>query len=83
MNFIVSDFFTDSLAWLTDAEQKAVKTTAFELQLSTINYSLSTGHQPPATDLWTLVTDHYPLHLPLPTGHVHAKEYNYEYEVKD
>ena len=34
MNFRIADTFTDSLARLTGDEQKAVKTTAFDLQLS-------------------------------------------------
>jgi len=42
LTFLISDTFTDSLARLTGDEQKAVKTTAFELQLAT-------GHQLPAT----------------------------------
>ncbi|MFZ1412991.1 MAG: hypothetical protein WAS73_00205 [Defluviicoccus sp.] len=33
MNFRIADTFTDSLARLTAQEQKAVKTTAFDLQL--------------------------------------------------
>jgi len=33
MNFLISDTFTDSLARLTGDEQKAVKTTAFDLQM--------------------------------------------------
>ena len=33
MDFRIADTFTDSLARLTGAEQKAVKTTAFDLQL--------------------------------------------------
>lgn len=33
MNFLIADSFTDSLARLTGAEQKAAKTTAFDLQL--------------------------------------------------
>ncbi len=33
MEFRIADTFTDSLARLTGAEQKAVKTTAFDLQL--------------------------------------------------
>lgn len=33
MNFLIADTFTDSLARLTGAEQKAVKMTAFDLQL--------------------------------------------------
>ena len=34
MEFRISDTFTDSLSKLTDQEQKAVKTTAFDLQLN-------------------------------------------------
>jgi hypothetical protein len=34
MNFLISDTFTDSLARLTGDEQKAVKTTAFDLQMN-------------------------------------------------
>ena len=33
MNFLIADTFTDSLARLTGDEQKAVKTTAFDLQM--------------------------------------------------
>lgn len=33
MDFRIADTFTDSLARLTSEEQKAVKTTAFDLQL--------------------------------------------------
>lgn len=34
MNFRIADTFTDSLAKLTDQEQKTVKTTAFDLQMN-------------------------------------------------
>ena len=34
MNFIIVDTFTDSLTRLTGEEQKAVKTTAFDLQMN-------------------------------------------------
>jgi mRNA-degrading endonuclease RelE of RelBE toxin-antitoxin system len=34
MNFVIADTFTDSLARLTGDEQKAVKTTAFDLQMN-------------------------------------------------
>jgi len=34
MEFLIADTFTDSLAKLTGEEQKAVKTTAFDLQLN-------------------------------------------------
>lgn len=37
MQFRISDTFTDSLARLTGDEQKAVKTTAFDLQLNPAN----------------------------------------------
>jgi len=37
MNFLLADTFTDSLARLTGDEQKAVKTTAFDLQLNPAN----------------------------------------------
>jgi mRNA-degrading endonuclease RelE of RelBE toxin-antitoxin system len=40
MNFRIADTFTDSLAKLTGAEQKAVKTTAFDLQLNPAHPSL-------------------------------------------
>jgi len=41
MNFRIADTFTDSLAKLTGEEQKAVKTTAFDLQLNPANPGLS------------------------------------------
>ena len=37
MDFRIADTFTDSLARLTGDEQKAVKTTAFDLQLNPTN----------------------------------------------
>lgn len=37
MNFRISDTFTSSLAKLTGDEQKAVKTTAFDLQMNPVN----------------------------------------------
>jgi len=37
MDFRIADTFTDSLARLTGQEQKAVKTTAFDLQLDPTN----------------------------------------------
>lgn len=37
MNFLIADSFTDSLSKLTGDEQKAVKTTAFDLQLNPAN----------------------------------------------
>lgn len=41
MNFLISDTFTDSLARLTGDEQKAVKTTAFDLQMNPVGNGLS------------------------------------------
>lgn len=41
MNFRIADTFTDSLARLTADEQKAVKTTAFDLQLNPANPGMS------------------------------------------
>ena len=37
MNFRIADTFTDSLNRLTGEEQKAVKTTAFDLQMNPAN----------------------------------------------
>ena len=41
MAFRIADTFTDSLARLTSKEQKAVKTTAFDLQLNPVNPGMS------------------------------------------
>jgi mRNA-degrading endonuclease RelE of RelBE toxin-antitoxin system len=41
MEFRIADTFTDSLARLTSEEQKAVKTTAFDLQLNPVNPGMS------------------------------------------
>ena len=41
MNFRIADSFTDSLTRLTGEEQKAVKTTAFDLQLNAANPGMS------------------------------------------
>ncbi|MDD4914055.1 MAG: UvrD-helicase domain-containing protein [Methylococcales bacterium] len=41
MNFRIADTFTDSLAKLTGEEQKAVKTTAFDLQINPANPGFS------------------------------------------
>jgi len=40
MNFLISDTFTDSLAKLTGEEQKAVKTTSFDLQMNPAHPSM-------------------------------------------
>src|ERR1700676_2451959 len=41
MDFRIADTFTDSLARLTSDEQKAIKTTAFDLQLNPANPGMS------------------------------------------
>ena len=41
MEFRIADTFTDSLARLNGDEQKAVKTTAFDLQLNPVNHGMS------------------------------------------
>jgi mRNA-degrading endonuclease RelE of RelBE toxin-antitoxin system len=41
MDFRIADTFTDSLATLTGDEQKAVKTTAFDLQMNPVNSGMS------------------------------------------
>src|SRR5450755_358370 len=41
MDFRIADTFTDSLARLTGDEQKAVKTTAFDLQINAANPGMS------------------------------------------
>src|SRR6266478_10008263 len=41
MEFRIADTFTDSLARLTSEDQKAVKTTAFDLQLNPANPGMS------------------------------------------
>lgn len=41
MNFRIADTFTASLARLTGEEQKAAKTTAFDLQMNAANPGLS------------------------------------------
>jgi len=41
MDFRIADTFTDSLARLTGEEQKAVKTTAFDLQLNPASPGMS------------------------------------------
>ena len=41
MDFLIADTFTDSLALLTGDEQKAAKTTAFDLQMNPVNSGMS------------------------------------------
>ncbi len=56
MNFLIADTFTDSLARLTGDEQKAVKTTAFDLQINPANPGLSFHKLDKAKDknFWSL-----------------------------
>ena len=51
MEFHIADTFTDSLTRLTGNEQKAVKTTAFDLQLNPVSPGLSFHHWSAATQL--------------------------------
>lgn len=41
MQFLIADSFTDSLSRLNGDEQKAVKTTAFDLQMNPANPGMS------------------------------------------
>lgn len=41
MDFLIADTFTDSLARLTGDEQKAAKTTAFDLQMNPVNTGMN------------------------------------------
>ncbi len=41
MDFRIADTFTDSIARLVGDEQKAAKTTAFDLLLNPVNHSLT------------------------------------------
>lgn len=52
MEFRIADTFTDSLARLTGDEQKAVKTTAFALQLNPANPGMS-FHRPSRSEGWS------------------------------
>ncbi len=56
MDFRIADTFTDSLAKLTGDEQKAVKTTAFDLQLNPANPGMSFHKLDKARDkhFWSL-----------------------------
>ena len=55
MEFRIADTFTDSLARLTGDEQKAVKTTAFDLQLNPANPGMSFHKLDKAKDKQLLV----------------------------
>lgn len=54
MNLLIADTFTDSLAKLTGEEQKAVKTTAFDLQMDPANPGMSFRKLDKARDVLTL-----------------------------
>jgi mRNA-degrading endonuclease RelE of RelBE toxin-antitoxin system len=56
MDFRIADTFTDSLARLTGEEQKAVKTTAFDLQMNPVNSGMSLHKLDKAKDknFWSL-----------------------------
>ena len=56
MTFLISDTFTDSLARLTGEEQKATKTTAFDLQLNPASPGMSFHKLDKAKDknFWTV-----------------------------
>ena len=56
MEFRIADTFTDSLGRLTGEEQKAVKTTAFDLQLNPVNSGMSFHKLAKAKDknFWSL-----------------------------
>lgn len=56
MNFLIADTFTDSLARLTSTEQKAVKTSAFDLQVNPANPGLKLHRLDRARDknFWTV-----------------------------
>ncbi len=59
MQFLISDTFTDSLTRLTGDEQKAVKTTAFDLQLNPVNPGMSFHRLDRAKDpnFWSVRVD--------------------------
>src|SRR5215211_7230528 len=66
MHFRIADTFTDSLARLTGDEQKAVKTTAFNLQLNPVNPGMSFHKLDKAKDknCWSVrVSNNIPLRL--------------------
>ena len=62
MTFLISETFTDSLARLTGEEQKAVKTTAFDLQRSTNHSLLATPHSPGNSSLPSTSESRYDHH---------------------
>ena len=72
MDFRIADTFTDSLAKLTGEEQKAVKTTAFDLQMNPVNPGMSFHKLDKARDknFWSVrVSSDIRLILPIPAFH--------------
>lgn len=63
MEFRIADTFTDSLARLTGDEQKAVETTAFDLQMSRASTGMQLHKLDKATDKnsWSVRVDADPL----------------------
>ena len=59
IQFLIADTFSDSLARLTGDEQKAVKTTAFDLQLNPVNPGMSFHRLDRAKDpnFWSVRVD--------------------------
>ena len=70
MNFRIADTFTDSLAKLTGKEQKAVKTTAFDLQLNPVNLGMQLHKLDKARDknFWSVRPGRGEGHQPLGGG---------------
>ena len=60
MQFCIADTFTDSLARLTGEEQKAAKTTAFDLQLDPANSGMQFHKLEKARDpnFWSVRVNH-------------------------
>ncbi len=66
MDFRIADTFTDSLAKLTGGEQKAVKTTAFDLQLNPVSTGMSFHKLDKAKDknFWSVACWCWPIIFP-------------------
>ena len=67
MKFLIADTFTDSLARLTGEEQKAVKTTAFDLQMNPANPGMQFHKLDKAKDknFWSVrVSERHPADRP-------------------
>ena len=61
LDFRIADTFTDSLARITGEEQKAVKTTAFDLQLNPTSPGMSFHNLDRAKDqnFWPVRVNHH------------------------